>query len=802
MTGLMTDLRFALRVLAAKPAHTVAMIATLALAIGANAAIFSVVEAVLLRPLPYPDADRIVTIWATRGADREASAQWPDVEQWRAQAGSFETIGAMRGQSVNLTGTATPDRIAGMFVSADVFTVLGAHPLLGRLFANDESTPGRGREVVVLSHALWTSRFGADPGIVGKSITLDGRPHTIVGVMAAGLTSPFGGDDVWLPITSVPYAEIFERGHPNVWGVARLAPGRTLADAQTELDAISARLAGEFPATNKNVGALAVSLRDQVAGNVRASLLTLLAAVLVVLLIACANIASLQLSRAVSREREMSLRTALGARRSRIVRQLLTESLLVCSVAGALGLFIAAIATRMLAATIDDNVPVYGAVDLDGAVVAFVFALTFVTTLVCGISPAWHAARTGARNALAQRAPDGAGGTARRTLVVAELALSLVLLVGAGLLARTIERLDRVEPGFAPSNLLTFQFRLPQNRYENDAKRTAFFEKALGNVRGVAGVSSAAMINLMPFTGNWGTVSYQTDRSEVPPSTGGPSAQSNRISDAYFQTMQIPLLSGRDFDVRDRADGERVAIVNAEFARREFPEGSAIGHRVRPSGDDADGAWLTIAGVVGNAKQLALTDAPTPQVYMSIRQYPDLFCNIVARTTGDPLASAAAIRAAIWSVDKDQPVWSVHSMDELLARSTSRLRLTTTLGGAFAGAGLLLALIGIYGVMSFMVAQRTREVGIRIAVGAKPGQVVAMVLRDGMRLTAVAIVAGWITALGATRLLASQLFGVQAIDPPTYLAIAAMLAVVALLACWIPARRAARVDPNVALRYE
>ena len=802
MSGIATDLRFACRVLAARPAHTFAMIATLALAIGASAAIFSVVEAVLLRPLPYPDAARIVTIWATHNDDMRTLAEWADVEQWRAQGKAFETIGAMRDQSVNLTGTGAPERISGEFLVADVFTVLGAHAMLGRLFTNDESTPGHGREVVVLAHATWTTRFGADPGILGKAITLDGRPHTIVGVLPPDFQSPFGSFDVWLPITSIPWPEIFERGHPNVWGVARLAPGHTLREAQAELDVISTRLAAEYPVTNKGVQAAAISLRDQVAGDVRPALLTILAAVLVVLLIACANIANLQLSRAVSREREMSLRSALGASRLRIMRQLLTENLMICGIAGVLGISIAEFATRMLAATVDDIVPIFGSIDVDAAVVAFAFALMAITAVVCGVSPAWHLSRASARNALGQRAPGSTGGATRRALVVAELALSLVLLVGAGLLARTIERLSREQPGFAPSNVLTFQFRLPKSRYDEPAQRTAFFEQALDKVRGVAGISSAALITATPFTGNWGLAAYQTDRSESEPSTGGPTAQTNGISDGYFRTMQIPLLAGRDFDTRDRIGSERVAIVNAEFARREYPDGAALGRRVRLAGDGADGEWLTIAGIVGTAKQLALTDAPTPQVYVPIRQSPDLFSNIVARTLGDPLASATAVRAAVWAVDPDQPVWSIHSMDELLARSTARLRLTTMLGSAFAGAGLLLALIGIYGVMSFMVVQRTREVGIRIAVGARPTQVIAMILRYGMRLTVIAIVAGWIVALGATRLLASQLFGVGAIDPMTYVGVAVALAAVALLACWIPARRAAHVDPTEALRYE
>ena len=800
MTGLLSDLRFAVRVLVAKPLHTLAIVLTLALAIGANAAIFSVVEAVLLQPLPYADAQRIAVMWATHGNDRRVLTAYSDVEEWRRQSRAFETIGVMRGQSVNLTGGTTPGRLGGLFVGADAFTVLGAHAALGRLFTSEESTPGSASEVVVLSHDAWTNRFGADPGIVGRALTLNARPHVVVGVLSADFTSPFGPTDVWLPIPSIPTKHTFDRGYQNVWAVGKLASGRTLRDAQTELGAIAARLAAEYPDTNAGVGTAVVSLREQVAGDVRPALLTILAAVIVVLLIACANIANLQLARGAARQREMSLRSALGASRSRLVRQLLTESLLVSISSGAVGLLLGVVATRALADFARDIVPAFGTIGIDTGVVVFSIALIVLTAIICGVSPAYYAshART---SSLGQRTTDDASsGRARRAFVVAELALALVLLVGAGLLARTIERLGREDPGFAPADVLTFQFRLPASKYADDASRAAFFAAALDKVRGVAGVTSAALVTATPFSGNFGQGAYLTDRAPTQPASGGPVAGTNAVSDGYFRTMRIPLVEGRDFEERDRVGTQKVAIVNAEFARREWPGTSAIGRRVRIVADGSD--WLVVVGVAGNAKQIALSDAPTPQIYAPMLQQPSLFGNVVARTLGDPLASANAVRAAIWAVDPDQPVWSIRSMDELLARSTSQLRLTTTLGAAFAGAGLLLALIGVYGVMSFMVAQRTREVGIRLAIGAKPAQVVAMILAEGARITGIAIVIGWLAALAATRWLESQLFGVAAVDPATYAGIAAVLAAVALLACWLPARRAARVEPNVALRYE
>ena len=800
MTGLSNDLRFACRMLLARPLHALVIAFTLALAIGANTAIFSVVEAVLLRPLPYPDAERIATVWAMRNDNRRVLADWADVEEWRAHADAFETLGAMRGQSVNLTGTGTPDRLGGQFVSAEVFDVLGAKAALGRLFSAAEATPHGGSDVVVLSDSSWRNRFGANPSIIGSTLTLNARPCVVVGVLAPAFESPFGPTDVWLPISAIPTPQTFQRGNPNVWAVGRLKADRSLQQAQAQLSAISARLAAAYPDTNAGVGVALVSMREQVAGDARPALLTVLAAVIVVLLIACANIANMQLARGAARQREMALRAALGAGRLRLVQQLLLENLLVCLIAGACGVALAYVATGVLATRVRELVPAFGAIGIDGGVIAFALALTTLAALLCGLSPAWFAARAALNNTLGQRGADTSGGnTTRRALAVAELALALALLVGAGLLARSIARLERQDPGFTPANVLTFQFRLPQARYAAPEQKIAFFDQALQQVRGVPGVSAAAFVSATPLSGNWGQSAYQTERRQETPASGAPVAQTNAISDGYFGTMQIALLAGRDFDARDRADAQRVAIVSAELARREWPGASALGRRVRIVGDEH---WLSVVGVAGDTKQIALSDAPAAQIYAPIRQQPGLFGNVVARTAGEPLAAAAAVRAAIWSVDAEQPVWSVHSMDELLARSTSQLRLTTLLGSLFAGTGLLLALVGVYGVMSFMVAQRTREVGIRLAIGARRAQVIGMILGDGLRLTLLAVGIGWLVAAAAARLLASQLFGISPIDPLTYLGIAALLGAVALLACLLPAQRAAGVDPVEALRNE
>jgi len=795
------DLRYAIRTLLKSPGFTLVAVLTLALGIGANTAIFSVVDAVLLRPLPYPASDRLVAIWGSFGADRERVTAYTDVMDFRAQNTSFEAIGVERGESVNLTGRETPERLNGEFVTADVFGVLGAKAAQGRTFTAEETTPGSGREVAVLSYDAWKTRFGADPGILGRPLLLNARPHVVIGVMPPGFTSPFGPTDVWLPITSIPSPETFDRGVQNVWAIGRLRAGTTLARARNDLGTIARRLAAQYPTSNAGWGVTLIPLREQVAGDVGPALLILLAAVGLVLLIACANVANLQLARGAARRHEITVRASLGAGRARLVRQLLTESLLVSAAGGAAGLLLAAWATGALVRAVPGGVPSFEPVRMDGAVLLFTAGAAVFAALLFGLAPALAVSRADLGDALRVRAPEGRRGGAglRSGLVVAELALCMVLMASAGLLLRSVGRMRRVDPGFDPGNLLTFEFRLPRAKYRDAAAMAAFFERVVPQLRAVPGVAGAALVGATPFTGNWDDVAYTVADRPEPEAGRAPKALRDAVSDGYFGTMRIPLVAGRDFDARDRAGALPVVIVSRELARREWPGASALGKRIRPVGDSA---WSTVVGVVGDSRQRTLGEDLRPRLYVPVLQSPMAFSNVVARTTGDPLALAPSVRAALWSVDPDQPVWEVTSMDRLLARSMRQERFTTLLTGLFAALALLLAAVGVYGVMAYTVSQRTREVGIRLAVGATPGQVVGLVLGQGVRVTAAATVLGLAGGLAAARLIQGQLFGVGPDDPLTFVIVPAVLAGVALLACWLPARRAARVDPVVALRSE
>ena len=801
MDTLIQDLRYAARTLLKSPGFTLVAVITLALGIGANTAIFSVVNAVLLRPLPYPASDRLVAIWGSYGADRQRVTAYTDVMDFRAQTTTFDAIGVVRGETVNLTGRETPERLNGEFVTADVFRVLGTQAGRGRTFTAEETTPGSGREVAVLSYDAWKTRFGADPGILGRPLLLNARPHVVIGVMPPGFTSPFGPADVWLPITSIPSPETFDRGVQNVWAIGRLRAGTTLARARNDLGTIARRLAAQYPASNAGWGVTLIPLREQVAGDVGPALLILLAAVGLVLLIACANVANLQLARGAARRHEITVRASLGAGRARLVRQLLTESLLVSAAGGAAGLLLAAWATGALVRAVPGGVPSFEPVRVDGPVLLFTAGATVVAALLFGLAPALAVSRADLGDALRVRAPEGRRGGARLRsgLVVAELALCMVLMASAGLLLRSVGRMRRVDPGFDPGNLLTFEFRLPRAKYRDAAAMAAFFERVVPQLRAVPGVAGAALVGSTPFTGNWDDVAYTVADRPAPAPGLAPTALRDAVSDAYFGTMRIPLVAGRDFDARDRAGALPVVIVSRELARREWPGASALGKRIRPVGDSA---WSTVVGVVGDSRQRTLGEDLRPRLYVPVLQSPMAFSNVVARTTGDPLALAPSVRAALWSVDPDQPVWEVTSMDRLLARSMRQERFTTLLTGLFAALALLLAAVGVYGVMAYTVSQRTREVGIRLAVGAAPRQVVALVFGRGLKVTAVATALGLAGALVATRLLRSQLFGVAPGDPVTFVAAAAVLAIVALLACWLPARRAAKVDPVVALRSE
>src|SRR4051812_5802269 len=805
MDALRQDLRFALRTLRARPAFTLIAVITLALGIGATTAIFSVVNAVLLRPMPWPHPERLVLVWGTRDQVKQNGVVFLDYIDWQAQSRSFDALAVMRGQSVNLTGGDQPERIIGSFVSANLFPILGATPEQGRFFTDQETVVATKQPVAVISDDCWRTRFGARPDMIGRTLVLNGVAFTVVGITRPDLHAPLGTPDVWMPIGYYPNAGDLElRGRPGVLVVGRLKPGVRVERAQSDLDAISGRLAQLYPATNTGIGANVQPLVDQIVGPVRTPILIVLGGVGIVLLIACANVANLQLARAAARRRELSLRTALGAARTRLVRQLLTESLLLSIIGGALGILIARWGVTVLATQLTSMVPVNGEIALDGSVLLFASAITLGAGLLFGSAPAWQYSRADVRDALSVRsdagAPAGRRHSLRGILVAAQLALSVVLLVSAGLLTRSLFALARVEPGFDPSHTMTLQFRLPAAKYKTEAQIAEMFTRTLEQMRGVPGVENAALVRATPLNGNGESYPYVLADKPVANVQAAPTAQLNVVSPGYFATMRIRRLAGRDFTMDDRAGGIPVAIVNEQLAKRSWPNESAIGKRIRLGG--ADAAWATIVGVVGTVKHFRLSEDPLDQAYVPYMQRPLIFTEAVVRATGDPTALASAVRGAIWRVDRDQPVWRVRTLDRVLDEARGGPKLTVWLMAAFAVLALVLAAIGVYGVMSYAVARRTQEVGIRMALGARRTQVLGMVLRDGMRTIGIALAAGLVIAAAATRLIASQLFGVSTMDPLTFTMVPILLGLVALAACYIPALRASRVDPIVALRSE
>ena len=799
MDTLWQDLRYAARALRRSPVFTLAAVATLGLGIGANTAVFSMVNGLLLRALPYPEPDRLVVGFARRGSERILLLGYPDVLAWRAENHTFEDIGVERSQSVNLTGVDAPDRLIGTFITANTLSILGARAERGRLFTPEETAPGTGQAVAVISHGTWVGRFGGDPAIIGRSITLNGRPHAVIGVTAAGFHEPQSAIEVWLPITSAPAPNWAERGGFGMWTIGRLKPGVTLAQAQQDLSAISARLAAAYPATNGGMDANLIPLRELMVGQLRPVLLTVFGFVAVVMLIACANVANLQMARATARRRELSLRAALGAGRTRLVRQLITENLLLSAIGGGLGVLLAGWTIRLLAASVPGGIPQFADIGLDGGVLAYTAAATLGAGLLFGAAPALYAGRIGLRTAIDERSRGGGGGgRGREGVVVAQLALCTVLLVGAGLLTRSLLALRRVDPGFDASHVLTAEYRLPITKYRTPEEIDRFHASALAAIRRVPGVTDAALVEAVPLSGNFGRVTYELDGVATPDPK--PAALDNVISDRFFRTMRMPIVAGRDFDANDRAGAPPVAIVSRSFARAAWPGQDPLGRRVKLLGPPD--RWVTVVGLVEDLKQRGLDDPPSAEIYEATAQQPDIFSSVVARTSGDPDAFANALRGAIWSVDRDQPVWKVRSLASLVDHDIAPRRFALALAGLFAGLAVLLAIVGVYGVMSYLLLQRTREMGIRLALGARRSAIVGLVLGRGAVVIAIALGAGMAAAFAAARLLRSQLYGVGAADPLTFIAVPLLLAAVALLATWLPARRAARVDPMIALRTE
>ncbi|HEX5706976.1 MAG TPA: ABC transporter permease [Pyrinomonadaceae bacterium] len=803
------DLRYGVRMLAKNPGFTVVAVIALALGIGANSAIFSVVNTVLLRPLPYKDPERLVMVWedrTKRGYPRDTPAAG-NFTEWREQNSVFEGMAAIADLSFNLTGAGEPERLEGRRVSANLFPLLGVEPQLGRAFLPEEDEPGAAR-VVVLSHGLWQRRFGSDVGVVGKPLTLNGESFEVVGVMPPDFQFPSRDDQLWVPIAFTPQ-EAANRNRHYLQIVARTKPGTSVEQAQTEMSAIAERLRQQYPDTNTDVGAAVVPLHEQLVGDIRPALLILLGAVGFVLLVACANVANLLLARAAVRQKEISIRVALGASRSRLIRQFLTESVLLAALGGLVGLLLSVWGVSLLRAFIPENISQAQAVAIDGRVLGFTLLVSLLTGLVFGLAPALQTSGSNLNETLKEGGRDSAagvrGGGVRGLLVITEVALALILLIGAGLLLNSFLRLRRVDPGFRADNLLTMSIVLPQTKYPDYARRAAFYDELVARVEALPGVKSAAVANWIPLVLQGDSITVAVEGRPDPGPTQRPGVVTRVVSPGYFRTMSIELLQGRPLDAQDRADTPNVAVISETMARRLWPGEGPLGKRLTPGSPDTANPddWVTVVGVARDVRQFELVADPKPQMYLSYAQA-GFFAprHLVVKTEVEPLGLASAVRGAVWGIDKDQPVSNVRTMEDVLSESIAPERFSMMLLGIFAALALVLAAVGVYGVMSYSVAQRTREIGIRMALGAQPRDVLKLAVGQGLKLVAVGVAAGLVAAALLTRVMSSLLFGVSATDPLTFAAISLVLVGVGVLASYIPARRATKVDPLTALRYE
>jgi putative ABC transport system permease protein len=804
MQTLWQDLRYGARMLFKQPGFTLIAMLTLALGIGANTAIFSVVNAVLLRTLPFAEAERLVRVYVTSPARniRTNPASWLNFEDWRARNSVFEAMAAYSSASATFTGGDVPEMIEGTGASGDLFAVLRAQPLLGRtLSVADER---QGQRNVVISYALWQRSFGGDAKIVGRQVTLDATGYTVIGVMPRGFRFPLeqSKTDFWIPLD--PQSETNqERGANYLSVTARLKPGVTIEQAQAEMITIASQLEQEYRDRNAGRGIYLAPLHDAMVGEVRRALFVLLAAVGCVLLIACANVANLQLARAAARGKELALRAALGARRATLVRQLLTESLLIALAGGVAGLLLAAWGVDLLAAALPEDIPRASAIGLDARVLGFTTALTLLTGVAFGLAPALQSSKAELTDALKE---GGCGASARRNrtrslLIVTEVALSLVLLVGAGLLLKSFRHLLDVNPGFNPQGVLTATVALPPATYGTEARQAAFFQQVLNRVAALPGVAAASVVDPLPLGGSMAMNSFSVEgRAPLQPGER-PATNSRIISAAYLKALGIPLLRGRALAESDQAAAPQVMLINESFARRYFPNEDPLGQRIRLS--IASNFVAEVVGIVGDVKHRSLEREAGPEAYVSYLQVPQPTMSLVVRAAaGDPLQLAASLRQAVQQIDKDQPLADVKPMTAWLNESVARRRFNLLLLAVFAAVALLLAAIGIYGVVNYSVAQRTRELGIRVALGAQRTDVLKLIVGQGLRLTLAGIACGAAGALAVTRLMADLLFGVAPTDPLTFATVALMLPLVALLACWLPARRATKVDPMIALRCD
>jgi len=811
MTAFLQDFRYAVRLWLRTPGFTAVAVLALALGIGANTAIFTIVKAVLVDRLPFRDADRLVVVWedSARHPGRPNVVGPANFLQWRDRATAFEQLAGIYDTRVNLTGQAEPEELIVQGVTANFFSALGVSPLIGRDFAPDEGPDGRDG-VVVLSYALWQRRFGGDASIVGRTIQLNSRAFTVIGVMPqeVGLFLKAGSltgkpADLWMPFAFTA-AQRQPRGR-YLSVIARLKAEVSLGQARTQMATIASSLTKEWPDFDTGWGVMVVPIHEELSGAYRPALVVLFGAVAFVLLIACANVANLLLARGAVRQREIAVRVAIGAARGRVVRQLLTESLVLGLAGGALGLLVAQWSLDGMLALSPVDLTNLSRIHLSYGALAFTAGISILTALLCGVAPAFEGARADVQEGLREGARQAGGGVRHRrfrhALVVSEIALAVVLLVGAGLMLRTFTNLRGVDPGFDAHNVLTLRASLPLARYATGDERVRFFQEAVARVRELPGVTSAGAISFLPFTSLGAATSF-TIAGQPPPLPGQDAVTDVRVcDDGYFESMHIPLLRGRLFTPREMREKANVVVVNQAMARRYFAGSDPIGQKLFIAMNEPNLA-TEIIGVVGDVKPTDLTADIRPMTYWAHPQLAYNAMTITVRTAGDPLAMAPAVASAIQTIDKDQPVSDVRTMDQWLARSLATTRFSSMLLAVFAGLALLLAAIGIYGVMSYAVSQRTPEIGIRLALGADARSILRLVVGNGLALAAAGLGLGVLLSLALTRSLTSLLFQTGSTDPATFAAVVALLGSVALLACYLPARRASRIAPVEALRHQ
>jgi putative ABC transport system permease protein len=811
------DLRYGLRMLVKSPGFTLTAILTLALGIGANTAIFSVVNAVLLRPLPYNEPQRLIALWSpdTRKPEAKGSVSYPDFFDVRAQNTSFERIAVYRTNDLALTGRETPVNIRSAVVSAGLFALLKVNPELGRWFTEEEEKPG-GNRAAIISHSLWQKQFGGASNILEQPVTLNGKPYSVVGVMPAGFQFPIEAESPEIWITSGIDAEktsdddkamTEQRGAHFLQTVARLKPGVTLEQAQAEMSTIAANLEKQYPDSNTYRGLKLFSFHEDLVEDYHDALLIILGAVACVLLIACANVANLLLARATVRHKETAIRSALGASRFRLIRQLMTESLLLSVCGGVFGLLLAWWGTEALVGIIPEDLPRLSEINVDFAVLGFTFLISLLTGLGFGLAPAWKSSKTELTEVMKESGRGTSAGKGhlrlRGALIVAEVALALVLLVSAGLLLQTFQKLQRVDLGFDANNVLTASVELPDSRYLKNEQIASFYKNFLERVRALPGVTSAGAVMPQPLSGDTFRTSMDIEGRSYA-SGENPNTHFRVASIDYFDTMKIALTDGRRFTERDDAKSLPVVIVNETFAKEFFPNENPIGKHVKPGVSvTEDTPWREIVGVVKDVKhRQSLKREFEPELYVPHAQVPFNNLNLVVRTQGDPRALAKTLQAEVNALDKDIPIYRVKTLDQYLGTAIAQPKFNALLIGMFGLLALILTAIGLYGVIAYSVAQRTQEIGIRMALGAQTGDVLRMVLRQGLLLTAIGLALGVTGAYFLTKVLTDLLYGIQPADPLTFIMTSLMLTGVAIVACLVPARRAARTDPMVALRYE